>query len=47
MTVPSLGEAAIRRQATAESFSRGESYYHWDAVISLVQRGDVLCKPKS
>ncbi len=42
MTIPSLSEAAIRRQATAESFSRGESYYHRGAVVSLVQRGSVL-----
>lgn len=42
MTTLSLSEAAIRRQATAESFSRGESYDHGGAVISLVQRGDVL-----
>ncbi len=42
MTIPSLSEAAIRRQATAESFSRGESYYQGGAVVSLVQRGNVL-----
>lgn len=42
MTIPSLSEAAIRRQATAESFSRGESYCHGGAVASLVQRGSVL-----
>jgi uncharacterized Zn finger protein len=42
MTIPSLSEAAIRRQATAESFSRGESYYRGGAVVSLVQRGNVL-----
>jgi uncharacterized Zn finger protein len=42
MTIPSLSEAAIRRQATAESFSRGESYYRGGAVVSLVQRGSVL-----
>ena len=42
MTIPSLSEAVIRRQATAESFSRSESYYHRSAVVSLVQRGKVL-----
>ena len=42
MTIPSLSEAAIRRRATAESFSRGEDYYQGGAVVSLVQRGNVL-----
>ncbi len=42
MTIPSLSEAAIRQQATAESFRRGESYYRQGAVVSLVQRGSVL-----
>jgi uncharacterized Zn finger protein len=42
MAIPSLSETAIRRQATAESFSRGENYYQGGAVVSLVQRGNVL-----
>ncbi len=42
MTIPSLSEASIRQQATAQSFRRGESYYQGGAVISLVQRGSVL-----
>jgi uncharacterized Zn finger protein len=42
MTIPSFSEVAIRRQATAESFRRGESYYYEGAVVSLVQRGNVL-----
>ncbi len=42
MTISSLSDATIRRQATAESFSRGENYYQRGAVISLVQRGNVL-----
>jgi len=42
MTIPSLSEAAIRGQATAESFRRGENYYRQGAVRSLVQRGNVL-----
>jgi uncharacterized Zn finger protein len=42
MTMPSLSEAAIRRHATPESFSRGESYYRGGAVGSLVQRGNVV-----
>ncbi|MGD2179071.1 MAG: SWIM zinc finger family protein [Anaerolineae bacterium] len=42
MTIPSFSEAAIRGQATAESFRRGENYYQQGAVVSLVQRGNVL-----
>jgi uncharacterized Zn finger protein len=42
MRIPSLSEAAIRRHTTSQSFDRGYSYY-WDgAVISLVQRGNVV-----
>jgi len=40
--IPSLSEAVIRRQATPESFSRGQSYYGDGAVLSLVQRGNVV-----
>ncbi|MCK4299164.1 MAG: SWIM zinc finger family protein, partial [Planctomycetes bacterium] len=42
MTIPSLSEAAVRQQATAESFRRGENYYRQGAVVSLVLRGNVL-----
>jgi len=42
MTLPSISEATIRQQATAESFRRGENYYQGGAVISLVQRGNML-----
>jgi uncharacterized Zn finger protein len=42
MTALSLSEAAIRQQATAESFRRGEDYYRRGAVVSVVQRGNVL-----
>lgn len=42
MTIPALSEAAIRQQATAESFRRGQNYYRQDAVVSLVQRGNVI-----
>ena len=42
MAIPTLSEAAIRQQATAESFRRGENYYRQGAVGSLVQRGNVL-----
>jgi len=42
MTIPALSEAAIRQQATAESFRRGQNYYRQGAVVSLVQRGNVI-----
>jgi uncharacterized Zn finger protein len=42
MTIPALSEAVIRGQATAQSFQRGQDYYHQGYVISLVQRGDAL-----
>ena len=42
MTIPALSEATIRGQATAQSFQRGQDYYHQGYVISLVQRGDAL-----
>jgi uncharacterized Zn finger protein len=42
MTVPFLSEAAIRQQATAESFRRGEDYYRRGAVVSVVQRGNTI-----
>jgi uncharacterized Zn finger protein len=40
--IPSFSEAAIRRHATPESFSRGENYYGRGAVLSLVQRGNTV-----
>jgi len=42
VALPSFSEATIRRQATPESFSRGESYYSDGAVFALIQRGNVL-----
>lgn len=44
MTVPSLAidEALIRRHATAKSFERGQQYFRRGAVVSLIQRGQVL-----
>jgi uncharacterized Zn finger protein len=42
LMIPSLSEAVIRRQATSESFSRGESYYGEGAVASLIQRGNTV-----
>ena len=42
MTTPGLSEATIRRQATAESFRRGQDYYRRGAVVSVVRRGDVI-----
>ncbi len=42
MAIPSISEAVIRRQSTPESFSRGERYYGEGAVVSLVQRANVV-----
>jgi uncharacterized Zn finger protein len=42
VTIPHLSEAAIRRQATGESFRRGENYCRQGTVVSLVRRGDLL-----
>ncbi len=41
MTTPTLSEAIIRQQATAESFRRGRNYYQQGAVVSVIQRGNV------
>lgn len=38
----SISETTIQHHATNHSFSRGEAYYHQDAVIDLIQRGDTL-----
>jgi uncharacterized Zn finger protein len=42
MIIASLSEAVIRRQTTPQSFDRGEHYYGDGAVVSLVERGNVL-----
>jgi uncharacterized Zn finger protein len=42
MSLLNLTEASLRRQATAKSFERGESYYQSGSVVSLTQRGQVL-----
>jgi uncharacterized Zn finger protein len=42
MALRNLSEAAIRQQASAESFQRGRDYYQTGAVVSLLQRGDTL-----
>jgi uncharacterized Zn finger protein len=42
MLIPKLSEFTIRRNANAKSFQRGEAYYQADAVISLIQRGNLL-----
>jgi len=42
MNIPGLSERAIRQQAAAESFRRGQDYYRRGAVISLAWRGGVL-----
>ena len=38
----SLTEATIRTLATAQSYERGEAYYHSGAVLDLVKRGNTL-----
>lgn len=40
--LPPLEESAIRRQAAAESFSRGQQYERRGAVVSMVLRGSLL-----
>ncbi len=42
MPIPQLSEATLRRQAAAQSFQRGESYYQCGAVGHLQQRGNTL-----
>lgn len=42
MTKFTFSRAAVRRQATAESFQRWESYYQGGAVTSLVRRGNAI-----
>ena len=42
MTILALNKNTIRQEASAQSFSRGESYYRQGAVIPLMQRGNVL-----
>jgi uncharacterized Zn finger protein len=40
--IPKLSEATIRHHAVAQSFDRGQGYYHNGSVRSLIQRGSVL-----
>jgi uncharacterized Zn finger protein len=40
--IPSLSEATIRAHSSAESYSRGRSYYDRGAVASLALRGKLL-----
>ena len=42
MKIPTIREDIIRHHATAQSFSRGETYYQNGAVTALTQRGNVL-----
>jgi len=42
MTIPTLGEATIRQNASDETFLRGQAYERQGAVTSLVQRGSEL-----
>lgn len=42
MSIPNFSEFTIRRNTNSKSFQRGESYYEADAVITVIQRGNVL-----
>src|SRR5215217_7870650 len=42
MTIPELSEATIRSHSSAESYSRGQSYYEHGAVSNLALRGNLL-----
>ena len=42
MSLLSLTEASLRRQATARSYERGETYYKAGSVVSLIQRGQII-----
>ncbi|MBW4644587.1 MAG: SWIM zinc finger domain-containing protein [Goleter apudmare HA4340-LM2] len=42
MSIPNFSEFTIRRNTNSKSFQRGESYYEAHAVITVVQRGNVL-----
>src|SRR5262245_2285575 len=42
MNIPGLSEASIRAHASADSFSRGRSYYDRDAVVDVTQRGNTI-----
>jgi uncharacterized Zn finger protein len=42
MTVPTLSEATIRAHSSADSYSRGRSYYDRGAVIDMALRGNIL-----
>jgi uncharacterized Zn finger protein len=40
--IPNLSDATIRRESTAQSFERGQDYYHSGAVFDVVRRGDQI-----
>jgi uncharacterized Zn finger protein len=42
MSIPSISEFTIRRNANAKSFQRGEAYYESGAVNAVTQRGHLL-----
>jgi uncharacterized Zn finger protein len=42
MSIPSIDRTTIHRNATTQSFTRGESYYQAEAVAALTQRGNML-----
>jgi uncharacterized Zn finger protein len=42
MDIPSLSEATLRTHSSADSYSRGRSYYERGAVIDMAMRGNLL-----
>jgi uncharacterized Zn finger protein len=42
VSIPSIDRTTIQRNATTQSFTRGESYYQAEAVAALTQRGNML-----
>ncbi len=42
MSIPSIDLTSIQRNATTQSFTRGESYYQAEAVAAVTQRGNML-----
>lgn len=42
MTIPGLSKSIIQQHSTSKSFQRGEEYYHYGSVLSLVQRDRMM-----
>jgi uncharacterized Zn finger protein len=42
MSIPSIDRTTIQRNATTQSFTRGEGYYQAEAVAVVTQRGNML-----